>query len=277
MKKPVADVPSPAVWLHGPRRSQELFFRVLGPCMAESAQGPVNLGPPQRRALLLCLLLEQTRPVSVGRLAELLWVGRPPASAASSIHAHVCRLRATLSRAGGATSRAVLLSTSSGYSLHVPPHDRDTIVFERTLEYALDAADRGETGTARTAVDQALALWRGQPFTELKGHPVAQQETSYLEELRRTAHNLRARLLLSEGRFVQAVLAAEQLIADSPFLETAWVTLLKALCAAGRSAEALGRYEMIRHLLADVLGTSPGPELQRVHLALLRHTRMQQW
>lgn len=249
---------------------------MLGPCMAESARGPVNLGPPQRRALLLCLLLEQTRPVSVDRLAELLWAGRPPASATSSIHAHVCRLRAALSRAGAAT-QAVLLSTGSGYALHVPPHHRDTTVFERTLEYALDTADRGQTGTARAAVDQALALWRGQPFAELKGHPVAQQETSYLEELRRTAHNLRARLLLSEGRFVQAALAAEQLIADSPFLETAWVTLLKALCGAGRSAEALGRYEMIRHLLADVLGTSPGPELQRVHLALLRHTRTQQW
>ncbi|MFF6816133.1 BTAD domain-containing putative transcriptional regulator [Streptomyces sp. NPDC012403] len=158
----------------------------------------------------------------------------------------------------------------------MPPQHRDTALFEHTLEQAHDLADRDRTTEARTALDQALALWRGQPFAELRRHPAAQQETFCLEELRRTAYDLRARLLLAEGRPVQAVMAAEQLVADSPFRETAWVTLLKALCAAGRSAEALGRYEMIRHLLADALGTSPGPELQRLHLALLRHTWAQQ-
>ncbi|MGC2997915.1 AfsR/SARP family transcriptional regulator [Streptomyces sp. G35A] len=166
----------------------------------------------------------------------------------------------------------MLLSTALGYAVHVPPQHLDTVVFERTLEQAHDLADQGQTTAARTAVDRALALWRGHPFAELRGHPAAQQGTVYLEELRRTAYDLRARLLLAENRPVQAVLAAEQLVADSPFRETAWVTLLKALCAAGRSAEALGRYETIRHLLADALGTSPGPELQRVHLAVLRHT-----
>ncbi|MEV0184729.1 AfsR/SARP family transcriptional regulator [Streptomyces sp. NPDC050625] len=251
---------------------RHLFFRVLGPCEVESASGPVDLGPPQRRALLLCLLLEDERPMSVGRLVELLWGDRPPASAAASIHAHVCRLRAALTGPGVSGEPTVLLSTGRGYALRVPPQHRDTALFEQFLEQAHCLTQLGRPTAARTAVDRALALWRGEPFAELRGHPVAQQVTCCLDELRRTALDLRAGLLLAEGRPVQAMLAAEGLVADSPFRETSWVTLLKALCAAGRPTEALVRYETVRHLFAEALGTSPGPELQQVHMQLLRQT-----
>lgn len=252
------------------RREQGLFFSVLGPCAAEGERGPVDLGPPQRRALLLCLLLENTRPVSVSRLTQLLWADRPPSSAASSIHAHISRLRSAITGASPSSAHSLLLRSSFGYTLRLAPQQQDTTVFEHTIEQAHDLAERGHGTAARLAVERALALWRGQPFAELQGHPVTRSESLRLEEFRRTAHDLRARLLLAEGRPVQAVLAAEQLVAEAPLRETAWVTLIRALCADERWTEALGRYEMIRSLLAEMVGTSPGPELQEVRRTLLR-------
>ncbi|WP_277426014.1 BTAD domain-containing putative transcriptional regulator, partial [Streptomyces sp. SID10362] len=44
---------------------------------------------------------------------------------------------------------------------------------------------------------------------------------------------------------------------------------LRALRDTGRTAEALAAYEAVRHLLADRLGTDPGPELRALHTELL--------
>jgi NB-ARC domain/Bacterial transcriptional activator domain len=45
---------------------------------------------------------------------------------------------------------------------------------------------------------------------------------------------------------------------------------MRALHVAGRSAEALERYAATRQLLAEELGTDPGPQLQRLHQSILR-------
>jgi hypothetical protein len=45
---------------------------------------------------------------------------------------------------------------------------------------------------------------------------------------------------------------------------------MRALHAAGRGAEALDRYTVVRQRLADELGTDPGPDLRALHGAMLR-------
>jgi hypothetical protein len=45
---------------------------------------------------------------------------------------------------------------------------------------------------------------------------------------------------------------------------------MQALHAAGRDAEAVDRYALIRRRLADELGTDPGVELRGLHQAILR-------
>ncbi|KAF4406598.1 MULTISPECIES: AfsR/SARP family transcriptional regulator [Streptomyces] len=254
------------------------YFRSLGPLEVVGTGGPIGLGPPQRQALLLRLLSEDCRPVSVERLCEDLWDGNPPSSAVSSVHAHISRLRSALGtprergagRGEAAPSAELLASTSAGYTLRVPPDRRDTYLFERAAERAHRLAACGRPGPARRTAEEALGLWRGQPYAEARGLLFARQASDRLEGLRRSVQDLRARLFLDEGRADRAVAAAEELTGRDPLRETSWVTLLRSLHAAGRTAEALQRYETVRRMLADTLGADPGPELRRTHLALLR-------
>src|SRR5205085_1056256 len=46
--------------------------------------------------------------------------------------------------------------------------------------------------------------------------------------------------------------------------------LIRALHGAGRDAEALERYDIVRRRLADELGADPSPELRALHTAILR-------
>ncbi|KOT28746.1 hypothetical protein ADK41_35445 [Streptomyces caelestis] len=246
------------------------FFGVLGPLEVRGDRGHIDLGPPQRRALLLRLLMEDCRPVSVGRICDDLWNGRPPASAASSVHAHISRLRSVLEEPTAGRTSPLLASTSAGYVLRAAPDRRDAVLFEEAVEHGHRLADEGRTDRALRTVERALARWRGQPYADAQAHSFARQEADRLTELHWSARDLRARLLLGEGRLEQAISTCMELVGENPLRETSWVTLLRALQADGRTAEALQRYETVRRTLADTLGADPGPLLRRTHLALLR-------
>jgi DNA-binding SARP family transcriptional activator len=63
--------------------------------------------------------------------------------------------------------------------------------------------------------------------------------------------------------------SARALIRTAPFRETGYLYLMKALAAAGNTAEALRTYDGLRKLLSSELGTAPGAEVQSLHRELL--------
>ncbi|MGH2982105.1 MAG: ATP-binding protein, partial [Solirubrobacterales bacterium] len=62
---------------------------------------------------------------------------------------------------------------------------------------------------------------------------------------------------------------ARELVRTSPFRESGYVLLMRALVASGNTAEALRAYERLRHVLQEELGTAPGAEIQALHRRLL--------
>ena len=53
-------------------------YRILGPLEVARSGSVLPLGGPRQRAVLALLLLEANRVVSMDRLAEEVWDGRPP-------------------------------------------------------------------------------------------------------------------------------------------------------------------------------------------------------
>ncbi|MBU6534588.1 BTAD domain-containing putative transcriptional regulator [Streptomyces sp. NPDC057245] len=245
-------------------------YSLLGPVQAHRGERTLDLGPRQRRVLLTRLLIEDGRPVPVNELCRSLWNDGPPAGAMSSVRAHVSRLRSVLDPARRGRS-TVLVAGPVGYALKVPRDARDTTVFEDSLHRVRGALKRGELLFAQRELDAALGLWRGEALGDAAEYPFAIRERERLNAVHQDAKELRAAILLYQGDLERAIEVAEELAQSAPLREASWALLMRALYAAGRSVEALGRYDRFRGMLARELGLDPSPGLSRLHTAILRH------
>ncbi|NUS14633.1 MAG: AAA family ATPase [Streptomyces sp.] len=252
------------------RHAHELRFGVLGPVEVLRDNVALDLGPRQRRLLLVRLLIEDGRPVSQDTLLSDLWPTDRPTGAASSVRAHVSRLRAVLDPVRQGRS-AMLVSGPSGYALKVPREARDTTLFEEAVGRAREALRSRQLPAARQEIDAALALWRGEALTEAGEHAFAIRERARLDGALDDAKELRATILLQQGETELAIDVAEGLVLKAPLRETSWALLMRALYAAGRPVEALRQYERFRDMLATELGLDPSPQLRDLHTAVLRH------
>jgi predicted ATPase/DNA-binding SARP family transcriptional activator len=238
---------------------------VLGPIRAwQGEQGqPVALGGSRARALLAALVLRAGQVVPAERLIEDLWGSDPPAGAVNALQAVVSRLRKAL-------GAEVIESRAPGYRLAVDPEAVDAARFERLAAEGRGALAAGDAASAASALRVALGLWQGPALADCADQPFAQGAVVRLEELRLGAleDRIEADLALGGGRDLVAEL--EALAVEHPLRERPRGQLMRALYRSGRQADALTLYADTRTTLADQLGVDPGPELQALHLAMLR-------
>ncbi|MDO0927974.1 BTAD domain-containing putative transcriptional regulator [Streptomyces sp. TG1A-8] len=235
-------------------------YRLLGPTQALRPDGtPLPVGGARLRALLTVLALRAGRTVPAGVLVDEVWGAEPPADAAGALQALVGRLR----RALGADAVA---SADGGYRLAAAPDDVDLTRFDRLTGEGLRALADGDPAKAAAVLDDALALWRGPALADLPGHTAdaARWETRRLDALR-----ARHTAALALGQAEQSLPELAALCDGHPLDEPLQALRLRALRDAGRPAQALAAYEDVRRLLADRLGSDPGPELRALHAELL--------
>ncbi|WP_225636328.1 AfsR/SARP family transcriptional regulator [Streptomyces solaniscabiei] len=239
-------------------------YRILGTTQALRPDGTaVPVGGARLRALLTVLALRPGRAVPAGLLVEEVWGDGPPADAPGALQALVGRLR----RALGADAVA---SADGGYRLTAVPDDIDLHRFDRLAGEGSRALADGDPDKAAELLDDALALWRGPALADLPDRTAeaARWETRHLDVLR-----ARHAAALDLGQAEHALPGLTALCDGHPLDESLQALRLRALRDTGRTAEALAAYEGVRRLLADRLGTDPGPELRALHGELLDPTR----
>ena len=232
---------------------------VLGPMTLD---GTGSLGR-RDRMVLSALTVHPGDVVSADRLADVLWGDDPPASAAKVIQGCVVRLRKALGPRAIETSPA-------GYRLAVPLAEIDTQRFERAVEHARDLLASGEPERASAVLSEALALWRGDPLSELEGWDVARIEASRLGELRLEADELYVEATLRSGHHGRVMAKAQAMVREAPLRERRWALLALAQYQAGNQADALRSLRRVRGLLGNELGIDPGPEIEELEQAILR-------
>lgn len=228
---------------------------MLGPLAIDRGGDVVPLSGRRPRALLALLLCAEG-PLSRDRLIDELWNGRQPASAVSSLHVHISKLRAVLGD--------LLVLDGTGYSLSRDRYELDVREFDRLVEQA-----RVNPPRAGELLREALSLCRGEPLADVECEGAVAQWRRALAEKCEQALMARIDADLEDGLAGELVPELERLVAQHPLEQRLWGQLMLALYRARGQVSALDAFERARLTFAEGLGLPPGEPLARLQQGIL--------
>ncbi|MGW1071867.1 BTAD domain-containing putative transcriptional regulator [Streptomyces sp. NPDC002537] len=238
-----------------------LRFTVLGPVRAWRGTTELPLGARQQRCVLAVLLLRGGATVSAEELVGALWGERPPQSALGTVRTYAYRLRRVL-------GHHTLGPDAGGYRIDTVPGHVDAAECERLATEAARHRSQGRPEESLGALEQALALWRGEALPGLPG-PYAERQRARWSERRLELLEARMETELELGRHDRITGELAELADEHPMRERFSQLRMLALYRAGRQAEALEAYASARRALVSELGVEPGPELRELHCRIL--------
>jgi DNA-binding SARP family transcriptional activator/tetratricopeptide (TPR) repeat protein len=233
---------------------------VLGNLEVRVDGAPLPVGHARQKAVLAVLATEVDRVLPVDRLIDRVWGERVPVRARSVVRTYVSNLRRSLVPAG-----ITITWWDTGYRLTTAPDSVDLHRFRRLLALARDGDDPRR---ALDLVEQALALWRGEPLAELDT-PWARSLREHLNRERAAALADRIDWALACGRHGDLLPELTTRAAEDPLDERVAGQVVLALYRSGRQADALEHYQVTRQRLVDELGADPGPALRELHRRVL--------
>ena len=231
-----------------------LTVGLLGPFAVWDGGVAVEVPRGGLRVLLASLALEAGRPVSTDLLTERLWNERPPAQARAGLHNNVRRLRKLL-------GDDAIRTTADGYLLDVSPDRVDVLEFQRLVRSAAELPPV----RARAPLAEALALWRGEPLTDVACESLVRAQVPALTELYLSAVERGVDVDLALGEPARALAGLPELAERYPLRESLWWRLVLALHRSGCRAEALDAYTRLSDRLRDELGVDPASGLRALY------------
>lgn len=241
-------------------------FRVLGDIEILVHGRPVDVGHARLQAVLAVLLIDANQVVPVDEFVDRVW-GQThlPENPRGALRTYLSHVRRALTETDGDDDGVALVRRAPGYKLVV---DEQRVDMHRFGELLNQARAAGEDDQAAALIDEALGLWRREPFAGL--------DTPWINATRRSLGLQRqaARLdltdiLLRRGRHAELLAGLTDQAAQYPLDERVAGQLMLALYRDGRQADALAHYQHVRRQLADELGADPGPALHRLHQQIL--------
>ncbi|MEV4664581.1 BTAD domain-containing putative transcriptional regulator [Micromonospora echinofusca] len=239
----------------------KLQIRLLG-CVELCVDGQlVTPGAAKRRAVLAGLALEANRPVSLSRLADMVWPDVPPASAVANLRSHAAGLRRELG--------VRLVARPNAYELRLSPDELDVTQFHRLAGEGRALLATADPASAIATLTAALAQWRGVSGDGLPRGTALDNRWASLDEQRLQIFEELAEARLAAGEHGHLLPELRGHLAAHPLRERAWTQLMLALYRCGDVPAALTVYRDARTTLDEQLGIEPGEELAALHRAML--------
>jgi predicted ATPase len=154
-----------------------------------------------------------------------------------------------------------------GYRLRASAGQLDLLRFGDLVSAAAEAAADED---ARAALEEAIGLWHGTPLANVGSASLQREVVPSLIDQYLTACEQWATVCLRMDRADAVAERFGPLAVAHPFRETLAGQLMLALHRTGRRAGALAAYERLRVALRDELGVDPVPEVQDLHVRMLR-------
>lgn len=232
--------------------------RVLGPISVEGPDGSRVEPPGALAKALIAVLAVLPRAagggVGVEAIVDEIWGDAPPRNAKAALQTLVSRLRTV-------AADGVLRSVPGGYALGVDASQLDlSLAVQSSTDASADLA----------ALDDALALWRGEPGSDLGDAPIAEALAERAAAARSALLERRARVRADLGDHAGAAADLDVLLALHPLNEQLVEAHLRELAASGRRVDALAAFAAFRERLGEELGVSPSAGLVALNAELLR-------
>ncbi len=244
---------------------EEVRFGLLGSLEVRTDALARPLFAPRHRTLLASLLFRANQVVASDDLADTLWEGQPPGGAAVTLRGYVMRVRRALGPAGRRIE-----TIAPGYRINLDPdHELDAARFAALSRDGLAAGGSARWNSAAALLDEALALWRGEPLQDVPCERLRERELPSLLEAHMQVEQARLQAEIELGRPEAAVAGLGRLVAAHPLRERPCALLMTALEGCDRRAEALEVFRDLRARLTDELGIEPSGELQDLQQAIL--------
>lgn len=247
-----------------------LRYLDLGTLSIERNGVPEPVRGQRVSAILAALLMHANQPVSSDALIEAVWSGSPPNGAESTLESHLWRLRQALEphRQRGQPFTTVV-HDGAGYRLAATVEQVDSLLFEKLTGEARDLLVTDQPGRALARCDDALALWRGEPWTPHSDELWAAPSISRMHRLRAQLRRHRVESLLQSGDPETALKDLDPLLDDEPLDESLWSMAMLAAYRLGRVGQALETYTRARRTLIEEAGIEPGQRLRDLQAKIL--------
>ena len=229
---------------------------ILGPQVIVKSGKELSPPAPQQRRVLSVLASRPGETLSREGIARQLW-GSAKSAQLRGLQSYVSHLRSILG------SRTIEL-VGGGYRLNIDPSCVDEVVFEDQVSRGLGAASNGRFRQAIGHLEQALSLYRGEPYDDLKQGDFEARRLR-LRQMRDTAEDALLRLRVDMIRGPQdcdrLVPLLAEAYAEQPDRELRVALYARTLAMSGRLSEAGEVFKAYRARLRTQTGAEPSPEL----------------
>ncbi|MEU3958700.1 tetratricopeptide repeat protein [Streptomyces buecherae] len=244
----------------------ELEIRLSGSVEVQAAGRRGDLRFTKTRLTLAALAWDASRTVSVDTLVHRVWDDHPPSKAREALHSHVSRIRRALQVAGSAAPEIV--SRTNSYVMRIDPERVDLCRYTRHVNRGRALHDSRDDESALALLESAETIWRGEALAGINGS-WAEHLRAAVRETSLIAAMTRGEILISMGRFADAVPVLAPLLEQHPVDEALVERLAVALYGGNRAAEATKLLQATRRRIAHETGLDAGRRLHRVHQAIL--------
>ncbi|MEV8021331.1 BTAD domain-containing putative transcriptional regulator [Streptomyces sp. NPDC086554] len=244
----------------------DLRLAVLGAVRIDRPDRSLDLSCKLPGYVLRILALRRGEVVPKDQLINGIYEGTPPRSAGAQLRAHVSVIRKALKPGAAAVD-----SVNGGYRLTLSATAAlDLAEFEQGCHAGRTEIQDGRWREGERTLSRAVRLWGDLtvPDPVVAGiHSVI----NWYEGLHRCALEDWVESQLQLGQAALAIPVIEAALESDPLAERFRRLQLLALYRAGRIDRALAEFTRLRTLLADEMGLSPSPELERLHEQILNH------
>ena len=250
-----------------PTRQGILQARLLGSLEVRVDGSPVTSWNGQKgTSVLRYLLYRRQHACSRDELLEEFWTDVPAAAARNRLQVAISGLRRAFL---DVTALNVVEYADGGYRIN--PEllvEVDVETFERDLRAAAAADRTNVPDEARTAYQQAIALYRDDfatdaPFEQWTLLPRESLRIKLVDALDRLSH-----IALTDRRTDDCIATAHRMLDVDPCREDAHRLLMRCYAAQGRTYQALRQYEFCTRILQARIDASPAPDTIKLYDAI---------